>query len=171
MSRPDEYTLEVATQLCEQIAQVGSVGKACGAVGIARGTFYKWLGAHPEFVGMYQAAKAEYADSLFEEIETLMNADPPKDADGNIDKAYPNMLRVKLEAIKYRLRCLHPRAYSERVELTGAEGAPLVPESPVMTEAQLLDGARRIAFMLHRAGKMHQEARSRPLLAAPIDPA
>lgn len=153
MSRHSEYTEEQAIALCEQIALHGAVGKACEAVGVGRSTFYAWLAKEPDFVTMYQAAKLEYADSEFERMDTLMEAEPKKDADGNIDKAYPQLLRVKLEALKFKLRVLSPKKYSERYEVTGAEGVPLVPNDQV-TQERLLEGARRMAFVLQRADQL-----------------
>lgn len=168
MSRPEEYTQEKAVALCEQIALVGSVGKACEKVEVGRSTFYKWLASHAEFHGMYLAAKDEFSDQEFDKLDDMMNAEPPRDAAGNIDKGYPQLLRVRLEALKYRLSVLSPRKFAARFELTGAAGAPLVPPSDGISAERMIEAARRIAFMLHQADQAMREKRAPLLLAHEI---
>lgn len=48
----------------------------------------------------------------------------------------------------------------ERFEVVGAGGEPLIPQ---MTPEAQFEGARRLAFVLHRAGKLLAKAPPEPL--------
>lgn len=160
--RKPSYSPKLAVAVCAQIAQVGSIGKACAAAGLPRSTFYEWLHEHAEFVAMYQAAKEAYADDLFDKLADLMEKDPPRDEKGRGDAAFAHMARVRLDALKYRLRVLNPRKFAERVELTGGEGEPLNPPPQEMTPERLMEGVRRLAFILHSADAMKQPKADQP---------
>ncbi|HEY2534077.1 MAG TPA: hypothetical protein VGJ20_40170 [Xanthobacteraceae bacterium] len=67
--RPTTYNVELAAQICESIGNGMSMTKVCAAPGMpSPSTVYLWLGAHPEFVIMYQAALLARFDMWAEEL-------------------------------------------------------------------------------------------------------
>lgn len=163
MARPTEYNEEIAARICEQLADGKPMIEICSAEGMpARSTVYKWLAANPGFVAMHQAAREEHADAEFERLDALVNTVLPKDANGRTDMGDVQQLRLKVDTKKWQLARMHPKKYAERFELTGAAGAPLVAGPP--TPEQILEGARRIAFMLQKAIVLQEEAPRPPLL-------
>lgn len=162
MGRPSDYTEELALAFCARLAEVGAVTKVCADEGMpARSTLYQWLRKEPGFVAMYQAAREEYADAEFEALETLMNEQPPADMDPKLRMAWVQDKRLRVDTVKWRLGKLS-RRYAERMELTGAEGSPLIP-SDELTEERRIQGVRRIAFLLQKAD-IEERDRRQPLL-------
>jgi hypothetical protein len=157
------YSEDVAVRLCERIADVGNLRKVCQEEGMPHpSTVYEWIGVVPGFNPMYLAAREQYADSEFDRLDDLMNEPAPKDDRGRIDVGWVQQQRLKVDTLKWKLSKLCPRRYSERLELVGAEGKPLVPELPL--EQLQLEAARRMAFILQRADEIMKRKAPAPLL-------
>lgn len=153
MSRPAiPYSEDVALRICEQLGTGKTLKAICRGKGMpARSTVYAWLAEHTEFKTMFQAARDEHIDNEFDRLDDLVNQKPPVDQYGRIDHGWVTNQRVKVAALQWKLSKLRPREFSDRMELTGAEGAPLMPPDEELTPERIAEGARRLAFILHRA--------------------
>jgi hypothetical protein len=165
MSRPAiPYSEHVALRICEQLADGKTLKQICRAKGSpARSTVYAWLAEHPEFNTMFQTARNEHIDNEFDRLDDLVNQKPPTDAYGRVDQGWVANQKVKVAALQWKLSKLRPREFSDRMELTGAEGAPLMPPAEELSPERIAEAARRIAFILHRAALLQDSAL--PLLA------
>lgn len=158
MSRPTKYTDKLARKFCLHLAELGAAGKVCELAGMpAKATIYDWIRTKPGFHAMVGLAREEYADKLFEELDEIVNEKPPTDEQGRVDHGWVRNKEVRVKAVHWKLARLAPSKYAERkaVELTGADGEPLLPRDE-LTDARLLEGARRLAFILHRADIMQR---------------
>jgi hypothetical protein len=148
-----EFSEEVATDFCLRLADLGSVQKVCATEGMpSKATAFAWLRTKPSFLVMYQAAREDYAEGVFDELRLLMAEVPPKDAHDRTDMGAVRDKEVKIRTLQWMLGRLSPKKYSERMELVGAEGAALMPASDEMSEGRQFEGLRRFAFMLHKIG-------------------
>jgi hypothetical protein len=110
LGRPSSYSEEVATRLCQLIADGSSLRKACEQDGMPdRDTVRRWLN-DPEMVsfrGRYARAKDEQAEHLAEEIIELA------DTGGGNDT---NRARLMVDARKWVASKLLPKKYGERLQ-------------------------------------------------------
>ena len=95
---------------------LGNVSAACRALGIGRRTFYHWRDTDEEF----REAVEDASESNKDFAETML---------------MKNIREGKESSIIFYLktRC-KDRGYVERIENTGADGAPLVPEKQLSYE-------------------------------------
>ena len=153
MPRPSEYNDEVASLICERIADGQSLRSICGDADMpATSTVFKWLTEQNAFSEQYTRAREAQADALFDEILEIADDGSNdwmerKGPDGlslgwreNGEALRRSALRV--EARKWMAGKLQPKKYSDKqqVELTGKDGKDL-PISPV-TIFQLPDNGR-----------------------------
>jgi hypothetical protein len=159
-----EYTLEFATAICARLADGESLKTICAAEGMPdRSTVYRWLSTRPDFLTMYRAAREEHADAEFDRLTDLVNEEPKRDANGRVDLGWVQQQRLKVDTLKWQLARMAPKKYSERFEVTGAEGVPLMPDGGGPTD--WLASARRLAFILRLGADTAQSAgQSAPLL-------
>jgi len=114
--RPTIYTHELATQICDHLAEGKSMVKACEAVGISRRTAALWLQTKTEFAEMTIMARAEWTDDLVDQLIEIS-------VDTSMDHHTRRML---LDSIKWVAGKQRPKKYSEKFLLAGPDG-----ESPV----------------------------------------
>jgi hypothetical protein len=141
--RPTSYTEEVADSLCEHIALGMSLRSFCALDGSPRvPTVYRWLQSNPEFRERYARAREDQAETHADEIVSI--ADLAEDV---------NKARLQIDARKWVAAKLKPKKYGEtqKIEHTGADGGAIE-----MKQANDLEMARRVAFMLSRAADRSQ---------------
>jgi hypothetical protein len=110
--RPTTYTDEIATQICDLLAEGKSMVKACAAVGISRRTVAKWLKDKPDFAEMTIQARGEWTDDIVDQIMDIAQ-DETRDY-------YTR--RLMIDSIKWVAGKQRPKKYSEKfmVEHNGA---------------------------------------------------
>lgn len=96
-------------------------------------TFLDWCSANPPLAERYARAREEGLGFLFDEIEVI--AEESKKAETKEEAAG---FRNLIDARKWRLSKMD-RRYSDRVELTGAAGSPLVPQAAVAVNVLTMD--------------------------------
>jgi hypothetical protein len=138
VGRPTDYSEEVAASLCAQIAMGLSVRTICKAEDMpAMTTFFMWLRRHPEFVKQYEAAKAESASALAEELLDIADDGTNDwmeihDKEGacvgyKVNGEHVQRSRLRLDTRKWLLSKLAPKKFGDKVDLNlgGQEGNPL----------------------------------------------
>ena len=151
MGRPSEFTQETADAICELIADGKSLRSICLAEEMpSKTTVFKWLAARPEFVDRYARAREAQADSLFEDSLDIAD-DGSRDVivteDGRelVNHDHIARARLRVDTRKWMAGKLRPKKYGDRTEITGKDGAPLIP--PPLDDREL---ARRVAFLLEQ---------------------
>lgn len=136
--RPSSFTQEIADQICERIADGESLRSICGEEEMPnKATVFRWLAANQAFSDQYARAREAQADSLFDDIldiaDTPMIGEKSKTMpDGKVEMTRGDMIehrRLQVDARKWMAGKLRPKKYGEKItqEVTGADGAPLVP--------------------------------------------
>lgn len=122
--RPSDYTQEIASAICERLADGESLREICKADDMpARSTVFKWLSEHKAFSDQYTRAREEQADLLFE--EALSIADNPLEgvklkisSDGKTEESRGDMIehrRLQVDVRKWMVGKLAPKKYGEKV--------------------------------------------------------
>ncbi len=135
MGRPSEYTAETATAICSRIIAGESVRQIAASPEMpAQSTIYQWLQVHGDFAEQYARAREAQAEHLQDEILSIADDgknDTYLDEDGNtrVDQDVVARSRLRVDTRKWLMSKLAPKKYGDKItqEVTGANGAPLVP--------------------------------------------
>jgi hypothetical protein len=100
----------------------------------SQGAVYQRTEADPVFLSRYVRARERQADGCFDRI---MREAAATDAD-------PQLLRIKIDALKWAASKLLPKKYGEKIEMTGAVG--FVPLSDLMAKAAEIRQREALAF-------------------------
>lgn len=105
--RPTIYTEELATRICDLLAEGKSMVKACEAVGISRRSAAQWLKDKPEFAEMTIHARGEWTDDIVDQLIEIA---------GDESKDY-HTRRLLIDSIKWVAGKQRPKKYSEKFML------------------------------------------------------
>jgi hypothetical protein len=118
--RPSKYTDELATTICERIAEGESLRRICSADDMPdRKTILRWLADERNgFAAKYAHARNLQAEAMDELIHDI--------GDGVLTGLYdPHAAKVALGAYQWRASKLAPKKYGDRVAVAGVEGEPV----------------------------------------------
>lgn len=125
--RPTDYTEELASRICFELAQGRSLRSVCRDEGMPSGvTFFSWLRTYPEFLKQYETAKQESADAMAEDLLDI--ADTPVMGeiktirpDGSVEIKQDEMLghrRLQVDTRKWLMSKMKPKKYGEKLDMT-----------------------------------------------------
>lgn len=123
--RPTLYSLEIALEICDRIADGESLVKICSDPKMPKKTaVYEWLLRHKEFADIYARAREDQADTLADEIHAIADELPQQvvDEKGNAtryDSAYVQWQKNRVDARKWVAAKLKPKKYSDRIAHVG----------------------------------------------------
>jgi hypothetical protein len=144
VQRDAEYCVELMAGICSQIAGGKTVSAVLADPDMpSRTAFYAWTRKYSLAAAMYHEARLARADYCRDRINEIGQ----KLEDGSID---PASAKVICDNLRWLAAKDAPLVYSDRTEITGANGAPLIPEREPEDEIAI---ARRVAHMLHKASK------------------
>lgn len=119
--RPTDYTPELASRICAQLAEGISLRTVCLADDMpSKTTVFEWFRKHKEFADQYARAKEESADALFEETvdiadESLKDA---YNADPKLVSAIVQAQRLRVDTRKWMMSKMKPKKYGDKVDVT-----------------------------------------------------
>lgn len=131
MTRPSEYTEEIAADICSRLASGEPLVKICREESKPHvSTVYRWIAANETFRDMYARAREDQADTLADEIQAI--ADEPMagvktttKANGDVEKVEGDMIehrRLRVDARKWIAAKLRPRKYGDKVDVEHSGG-------------------------------------------------
>ena len=109
MGRPSEYTAKLGEEICERVrrgATIHSIAKEPDMP--AEKTIHAWRDMHAEFGKNYVRARADRADSRFDEISKIKK----QMLDGDIKS---DVARVAIDALKWQAGKEQPKKYGDRI--------------------------------------------------------
>lgn len=133
IGRPSNYNTDIATTICEAIADGKSVRTICDAKDMPdQKTVYRWLEKHEEFRQQYARARERQADLYASEIIEISD-DGRRDYeigdDGKevVDHDHIARARLRVDARKWYASKLAPKKYGDKLttEVSGPDGAPI----------------------------------------------
>lgn len=135
MSRPSEFSQQIADQICERLADGESLREICRAEDMPnKSTVFRWLASRPEFCDQYTRAREEQAETLADEIVDIADEDPGVISRGEGDRAEVSVdsaavahQRLRIEARKWVASKLKPKRYGDKMaqEISGPEGGAI----------------------------------------------
>jgi len=122
--RPTLYSLEIALEICDRIADGESLVKICSDPKMPKKTaVYEWLLRHKEFAEIYARAREDQADTLADEIHAISDELPQQIVDDKgktrYDSAYVQWQKNRVDARKWVAAKLKPKKYSDRIAHVG----------------------------------------------------
>ena len=123
--RPSKYSLTIALEICDRIADGESLVSICRDERMPKKTaVYEWLLRHKEFTEIYARAREDQADTLADEIHAISDELPQQIVDdkGNktrYDSAYVQWQKNRVDARKWVAAKLKPKKYSDRIAHVG----------------------------------------------------
>ena len=126
--RPTLYSLEIALEICDRIADGESLVKICSDPKMPKKTaVYEWLLRHKEFAEIYARAREDQADTLADEIHAISDELPQQIVDDKgktrYDSAYVQWQKNRVDARKWVAAKLKPKKYSDRIAHVGDQEA------------------------------------------------
>lgn len=124
MSRPSDYTQELADEICSQLSDGKSLRAVCRQESMPSArTIFNWLRTKPEFMHQYAKAKEESADAMADDILDIAD-DKDEDAQSR---------RVRIDARKWIASKLKPKKYGDKIDatLSGPDGGPVQVEGRI----------------------------------------
>lgn len=121
VGRPSKYTPELAQEICDAVASSTlSMKELCSAHEHwpVYENIWRWRNNNLEFRKMYAQAKINQVDVSIDLYQELMN-EPHKHIDEETGRTIVDvgMVRVKIEAIKWKAAKLRPREWADIKEL------------------------------------------------------
>jgi hypothetical protein len=115
----------IILETLELIADGLSIRKACAQTGLPISTFTDHI-LKPEYSEHYARAMERRADAIFDEIVDISDGEQQEDG----EKPDTQRDRLRIDARKWVVSKMLPKKYGDKVtqELTGADGAKLIPE-------------------------------------------
>lgn len=109
MARPTDYSSEIASLICERLADGESLRAICRDEAMpGRTTVWQWMDRFPEFANQYARAREAQADAMADDIVAI--------ADNAEEDA--NSRRVRVDARKWVAAKLRPGTYGDKIEAT-----------------------------------------------------
>jgi hypothetical protein len=146
------YSAKVAQEFCSRIAEGRSVRSVCKDADMpSKSTIFVWLDEQENFQKLYALAQEERAEAMFDDMleiaddgsnDTRMVGREGEEREVTDHEVVArSTLRVRTR--QWALARMAPKKYGDKLqaELTGKDGAPLPPVSPVAI-FQLPDNAR-----------------------------
>lgn len=120
MAKDSTYTPEQGAKFCAAMASSSdSITTICKRAGMpSKATVFRWKAEIPEFKAMYDAAKSDQVDALFDEIPEI--ADKSPESSEGVAKA-----KLRIYARIETAQRLKPKQYGTRTQLTGDGGGPV----------------------------------------------
>lgn len=146
--------MELAIRICTRMAAGLPLTKVCRQAGMpSLTTVYAWRARHPEFDTMLRRARGDLADTLF--AQAIEIAD-----EKCVDGVAVQRNRLRVDTRRWAAGKMNARLYGDQLAIGGAEELP-----PVRVEG--VEGAKRIAFVLARAGHLLDQQAPAPVVAPP----
>lgn len=134
--RPSLYSVELADQICERLANGESMRSVCRDENMpAMSSVFKWLREIPQFSQQYAKAKEESADALVEDMLDIAD-DGTNDwmekhgKDGEnigwqLNGEHIQRSKLRVDVRKWAASKLKAKKYGDKIELSGDPENPL----------------------------------------------
>jgi len=139
VGRPTTYSPEIADTIFDLMVEGMDMVEACKALGLNRGTVYRWKDAHPDFESLCARAREAMMEKRISDLRGLIESyekDKKKD---------PQFLKYKLSLEQWNAERVAPRLYGlkTKTEVTGKDGAPIQMQQHTIIDSRNLSQDER----------------------------
>lgn len=128
--RPSDYTPELASRICQELAAGISLRTVCKADEMpCVATIFNWFRKYPDFLEQYTRAKQESADALAEEMLDIAddatndwmerNGREGEFIGWEVNGEHIQRARLRIETRKWLASKLKPKTFGDKIEHTG----------------------------------------------------
>jgi hypothetical protein len=111
MGRPSDYTQEMASIICERLADGESLRQICTGESMPnKSTVFRWLASNELFRDQYARAREAQAEGYADEIVAIADL-------GEVER-----IRIQVDARKWIASKLLAKKYGDKMQHTGADG-------------------------------------------------
>ncbi len=133
--RPTDYTEEMASAICDLLAQGISLRKICEMEEMpGRTTVFQWLNKQPSFANQYAHAREAQAETMLEELleiadngendyVTRVNDDGSESK--TVDHDHIARSRLRVDTRKWAMSKMLPKKYGEKLDIAHQGGVTL----------------------------------------------
>jgi hypothetical protein len=165
--RPSTFTPEIGHEICHRLAQGETLRSICRDDHLPLDlTVREWAWKDPTFASQYVQARDRGLDRMADELLDISD-DGSNDwmeretkrgtIETVVDREAIERSRLRVDTRKWYLAKLAPKRYSERVELTSADGQALFPTGGDISQ-QLIEMARGMALVLVQATQAQEQS-------------
>lgn len=129
--RPSNYTEEKACDICDHIADGGSLAAYCRKHDLSPSNVFRWLDKNPEFRIRYARARLDQADSDSDAINDLARRATLKPTDP--DYVDPQGARVAIDALKWTAAKRNARLYGDKIAIEMPKAPPQSRDDQIKT--------------------------------------
>lgn len=133
--KPLPHAAEIKVKLCEWLEQGKTLAAFLREMADApgRSTIAEWLEQDSEFAGRYARARDIGHDAIAEELLTIVDSAPERDALGKIDPGAVAHQRLQADTRRWLLSKWQPKRYGDKIEAThqGPDGGPIQMQNTV----------------------------------------
>lgn len=112
-------------RICEDISNGMIAIKAIKKHGFSTPYFYDLMLKNKDFASAYARAKESLVEVMANEILDIAEEDSRVTDKGNVDPAFVNNQKLRIDTRKWLLSKIAPRKYGDRVAIAGVDDAPL----------------------------------------------
>lgn len=144
--RPSDYTPELASDICAQLAVGNSLRTVCSDESMpCLSTIFSWFRKYPEFLQQYEKAKEESADALAEEMLDIADDgtndwQERQNKDGStyiaLNPEHVQRSRLRVDTRKWIASKLKPKKYGDK---TAVEHSGNISLDKLVTESLAKD--------------------------------
>lgn len=105
------------SELCEWMCEGKSLRTFIVGKDFPYGSVYEWIAADESRADRYAHARDIRATNLSEQIEDEAFADPPQNSRGDVDSGAVQLMRLRVDSIKWAASKLAPKRYGDKIEV------------------------------------------------------
>lgn len=124
-ARSEQEINDTFHRICEDISNGMVAIKAIKKHGFSTPYFYDLLSKREEFASAYARARESLVEIMANEILDIADQDSRETDKGNIDPAFVNNQKLRIDTRKWLLSKIAPRKFGDRVAIAGVDDAPL----------------------------------------------
>lgn len=114
MPRPTDYTEEIASRICAELAEGRSLRDVCSDEGMPdKSTVFRWLPKHPEFRDQYARAQEDRTAAMAEDMLEIADGEE-RDADVHADVQRD---KLRIDTRKWLMSKMAPKRYGDKQEI------------------------------------------------------
>jgi transposase-like protein len=155
VGRPPKYIYspELADTIYDLMVEGMDMVEACKALGLNRGTVYRWKDQYPEFESLCARAREAMMEKRLSDLRTSIKK-------AKKDKEDPTWFKVELSFEQWNAERVAPRLYApkNKTEVTGKDGAPIqIQQHTIIDSRNLTSDEREMLRQVLLAAQSREE--------------
>lgn len=149
------YSPEIADTIYDLMVEGMDMTEACNALGLNRGTVYRWKDANPEFESLCARAREAMMEKRISNLRAMI-----KEYEDN-PKKDPQFLKYKLSLEQWNAERIAPRMYGlkNKTEISGVNGNPIqIQQHSIIDSRNLTQDEREMLRQVLLAAQSREEA-------------